>query len=186
MKISPRPASLILTAVFAIVGCHSHPPLTEGAASLTVKIPDFTNDTIPSSFTCDGSDSSPAISWADAPSATQSFAVTTVDTDSPANFVHWVVYDVPAQTHELPESLSKQPSLPDGTRQGRTDFDKIGYGGPCPPGKSPHHYVFTVYAVDSKLTLPANATREALEQALKGHTLAYGQVTAQYTRQPKQ
>lgn len=186
MKISPRPGSLVLFAFAAIAfGCKSHPPLTEGAASITVKIPDFTNDTIPSQFTCDGSDSSPAISWTDAPPATQSFAVTTVDTDAPNNFVHWVVYDVPAQTHELPESLSKQPSLPDGTRQGRTDFDKIGYGGPCPPGKSPHQYVFTVYAVDSKLTLPANATRAALEEALKGHILAYGQVTAQYTRAQK-
>ena len=125
MKISPRPGSLVLFAFVAIAfGCKSHPPLTEGAASITVKIPDFTNDTIPSQFTCDGSDSSPAISWTDAPPATQSFAVTTVDTDTPSNFVHWVVYDVPAQTHELPESLSKQPSLPDGTRQGRTGLAK--------------------------------------------------------------
>src|SRR5262249_11668943 len=123
-------------------------------------------------------------SWVQPPAGTQSFALTVVDTDAPGgSFVHWVLWNLPPQTRQLAQAYPKQDSQPDGARQGVTDFDKSGYGGPCPPGGSPHHYVFTLYAVDKMLDLPTATTRKQLEAALGGHILANGQVTGHYQRQ---
>jgi Raf kinase inhibitor-like YbhB/YbcL family protein len=85
------------------------------------------------------------------------------------------LYNVPSSARSLSEAVPKLEQLPDGSRQEMTDFDKIGYGGPCPPGKSPHRYVFSLYAVDTKLPLPASTTRKQLEKALRGHVLARGE-----------
>jgi Raf kinase inhibitor-like YbhB/YbcL family protein len=95
--------------------------------------------------------------------------------------VHWVLYDLPAEKRELPEGLPKQEQLPDGSRQGQNDYDKIGYVGPCPPAGS-HRYVFALYALDSRLNLPAGATRKQVESALKGHILAHGELIGRYRR----
>jgi Raf kinase inhibitor-like YbhB/YbcL family protein len=95
-------------------------------------------------------------------------------------FVHWIVYDLPAEAREIPEDLPKQEQLPDGSRQGRTDFDKIGYGGPCPPGHSAHRYAFMLYALDSKLGLAAGAKKKQVEKAMKGHILAQGELIGRY------
>ena len=94
----------------------------------------FSNgDTIPKKFTCDGPDVPPQLSWKEAPAATQSFALIMYDPDAPAGtFVHWVLYDLPGNTRELPEGMEKQEQLATGALQGRNDFRKIGYGGPCP------------------------------------------------------
>ncbi len=89
---------------------------------------------------------------------------------------------MPAEKRELPEGMSKQAQLPDGLRQGQNDFDKHGYVGPCPPGKSAHHYVFALYALDSGLNLPAGATRSKVESALKGHVVAHGELIGRYQR----
>jgi Raf kinase inhibitor-like YbhB/YbcL family protein len=78
--------------------------------------------------------------------------------------------------------VPKQEQLPDGSRQGQNDFDKVGYGGPCPPGGSSHRYTFSLYALDSKLNLAPRATRTQLEDAVKGHILARGQLIARYKR----
>jgi Raf kinase inhibitor-like YbhB/YbcL family protein len=91
-----------------------------------------------------------------------------------------VLYDLPAEKRELPEGLPNQAQLPDGSRQGQNDFDKTGYGGPCPPGKSAHRYVFALYALDSRLNLPIGATRKQVEKAMKGHVLAYGELIGRY------
>jgi Raf kinase inhibitor-like YbhB/YbcL family protein len=161
--------------------CHKNGPLVEGQSILEPKIPAFASQTIPSMYTCDGSDVSPAISWGPSPMITNSFALTVVDNDTPFGFVHWVIYNIGMDTHELAQGLPKQASLAN-VSQGLNDFDKVGYSGPCPPGSSPHHYVFTIYALDNRLKLPANATRKQLETAMKGHILAYGQFTAHYQR----
>ena len=76
----------------------------------------------------------------------------------------------------------KQDPLPDGSRQGLNDFDKTGYAGPCPPGSKGHRYVFALYALDSKLNLPTQATRKQVENVMKGHILARGQLTGHYRR----
>jgi Raf kinase inhibitor-like YbhB/YbcL family protein len=167
-----------------LAGCGASTPPGEGTPALELKSANFENgDAIPKVSSCDGTDASPALSWSAPPPETQSFALTLVDIDGPVGpFVHWVLYDVPSQTRALPEGVSKRENLLDGSRQGMTDFGKIGYGGPCPPGKSPHRYVFSLYAVDSRLNLPPGAKKKQLEKALRGHVLAHGELTGHYHR----
>ena len=81
---------------------------------------------------------------------------------------------------KLPEGISKEALLPDGSRQGRNDFDATGYGAPCPPGRSIHHYVFAIYALDSLLELPPKQTRDQVEAAMAGHVLGRGELVARY------
>ena len=89
---------------------------------------------IPKKFTCDGPDTSPQLSWKDAPAQTQTFALIVDDPDAPVGtWVHWVLYNLPANSKELTEGVEKQEQLSNGALQGRNDFRKIGYGGPCPP-----------------------------------------------------
>lgn len=89
---------------------------------------------IPEQFTCDGSNISPALSWTTPPEGTQSFSLIMEDPDAPGRtWVHWVLYDLPATDRELPEGVAPKGTLPSGARQGRNDFGKTGYGGPCPP-----------------------------------------------------
>src|SRR5439155_12662308 len=101
----------------------------------TCALPIFAaNETIPKKFTCDGPDASPKLTWSEPPAKTQSFALIMDDPDAPAGtWVHWVLFDLPAETRELAEGVAKQEQLANGARQGRNDFGKIGYGGPCPP-----------------------------------------------------
>lgn len=140
-------------------------------------------DQIPARFTCNGVGLSPQLAWSAPPAGTASFALMVTDPDAPGRtFVHWVLYDLPAATRSLPEALSVQGQLADGARQGRNDFGDIGYGGPCPPGHSPHHYVFTLYALDAKLNLPVGATRSQVEAAMQGHILAHGELVALFQR----
>ena len=139
--------------------------------------------TIPKKFTCDGPDVSPALTWSGSPSGTQSFGLIADDPDAPAGtWVHWVLYNVPAGTHELAEGVRKDEQLPDGTLQGRNDFRKIGYNGPCPPPGKPHRYFFKLYALDTKLSLKAGSTKSEVESAMQGHILAQGEWLGRYGR----
>src|SRR5437762_9347386 len=114
------------------------------------------SEMIPKRFTCDGPDVSPELSWTEPPAKTQSFALIMDDPDAPAGtWVHWVLFDLPADTRELPESSSRQEHLENGAKQGKNDFGKIGYGGPCPPAGPPHRYFFTLYALDQTTGLKA-------------------------------
>ena len=138
---------------------------------------------IPKKFTCDGADISPELSWTDPPAGTQSFALIADDPDAPAGtWTHWVLYDLRSGTHNLAENVPKVDQLPDGGIQGRNDFRKIGYGGPCPPPGNPHRYFFKLYALDSKTNLKPGASRQELEQAMKSHTLGKTQVIGKYRR----
>ena len=174
----------ILAMASAIsVGCHGSTVLGQGKPDLQLTSPGFANGEIPKKFTCDGDDTSPQLEWVAPPAATQSFALTIIDHDAPVgSFVHWVLYDLPPETRGLPQGVPKQDQLADGSRQGQNDFDKIGYGGPCPPRGSSHRYTFSLYALDSKLNLAPRATRSQLEAAVKGHILARGQLIARYKR----
>ena len=138
---------------------------------------------IPAEFTCDGSDISPALSWSSPPEGTQSFALIVEDPDAPSHtWVHWVLYDLPATERELPEDVEPTGTLPSGARQGRNDFGKIGYGGPCPPSGPAHRYCFRLYALDTRLDLRAGATRAQVERAMRGHVLAQAELTGRYRR----
>jgi hypothetical protein len=139
--------------------------------------------TIPRKFTCEGPDISPALKWSGAPGGTQSYALIADDPDAPVGtWVHWVLYDLPAGTVELAENVPKQEQLPSGALQGRNDFRKIGYGGPCPPPGPAHRYFFKLYALDTKLNLKPGATKAEVEKAMKGHVLAQAELMGKYGR----
>lgn len=165
------------------IGC-TRAASQEGAPTLELSSTSFSGDTIPDKYSsCKGQEEiAPELSWKAPPDQTQSFALIAIDKDSPFgfNFVHWVLYDLPADKRELPEGTPKQEQLPDGSRQGRNDDSKIGYKGPCPPGKSAHRYVFTLYALDTKLNLPAGASKKQVVKAMKGHILASGELIGRY------
>jgi Raf kinase inhibitor-like YbhB/YbcL family protein len=136
---------------------------------------------IPKKFTCDGEDISPALSWTDPPTGTKGLAVIVDDPDAPAGtWVHWVLYDLPAETHNLPEGTPKDRSLPGGAQQGRNDFGKIGYNGPCPPRGTVHRYFFKLYALNSKTGLNPGATKSEFERAMKGHILAQAELIGKF------
>ncbi len=138
---------------------------------------------IPKKFTCDASDVSPQLSWDGAPSGTKTFALIMDDPDAPVGtWVHWVLYSLPGNTKELPEGVEKQEQLSSGALQGRNDFRKIGYGGPCPPPGKPHRYFFKLYALDAHLDLKAGASKTDLERAMKGHILAQAELVGRYGR----
>src|SRR5438067_11609005 len=138
----------------------------------------FTDGTaIPAKYTCDEADVSPPLAWSGAPSGTVSFALIVDDPDAPGGaFTHWVLFNLPASATSLPEGVPTTPQLSGGGVQGQNDFPAIGYGGPCPPAGPPHHYRFTVYALDATLSLSSSATRAQILQAKQGHILAQGQL----------
>jgi Raf kinase inhibitor-like YbhB/YbcL family protein len=105
------------------------------------------------------------------------------DPDAPAGtWVHWVVFNIPANMTELPEGLEKTAQVAGGAFQGRNDFPKIGYNGPCPPPGKPHRYFFKLYALDGVLNLKPGATKAEVERAMKGHLLAETQIMGRYGR----
>ncbi len=151
---------------------------------LELKSPDFSSRaSIPRQFTCDGADISPALAWNGSPGGTRSFALIADDPDAPVGtWVHWVLFDLPANARALPQNVPKQEQLADGSRQGRNDFRKIGYGGPCPPPGKPHRYFFKLYALDTKLNLQPGAAKKDVERAMQGHILAQGEWMGLYGR----
>ena len=158
-------------------------PTSSAQTTLELTSSSIPSSEIPRKFTCDDADTSPALTWGTPPAGTQSLALIVTDPDAPrGSFTHWILYDVPPSTRELQEGVAKQAELPDGSRQGRNDFGNTGYGGPCPPGGSPHRYIFSLYALDSKLNLPPGASRKQVEGAMKGHVLAQGELTGKYHR----
>ena len=138
---------------------------------------------IPRQFTCDGTDLSPALAWSDAPQSAKSFSLIADDPDAPVGtWVHWVLYDVPPELKQLTEGVPKDEQLANGARQGRNDFRRIGYGGPCPPPGAAHRYFFKLYALDAKLNLKAGASKADLEKAMSGHILAQASLMGRYKR----
>jgi Raf kinase inhibitor-like YbhB/YbcL family protein len=138
---------------------------------------------IPSKYTCDGEDVSPLLEWSDLPTDAQTFAIIMDDPDAPVGtWVHWVLYDLPAETRMLPEAVPSGAELPDGSRHGENSWGRTGYGGPCPPS-GVHRYFFKLYALDVALDLDAGATKEELLQAMEGHMLAQTELMGTYTRE---
>jgi Raf kinase inhibitor-like YbhB/YbcL family protein len=125
---------------------------------------------------CNGENFSPALEWTGVPAGTQSLALTIVDPDG-GNWTHWLLFNLPPETTSLPEAVNG----PDIGTKGKNDFGTLGYGGPCPPGGT-HHYIFTLYALDTTLDLQEGAQRKDFETAIKGHILARAQLTGLRTR----
>ena len=151
--------------------------------ALTITSPAFQSGRgIPAACTCDGEDVSPPLRWSGAPAGTQSFALIVEDPDAPrGTWTHWVVYNIPSDEQELPEHLPAREQLPNGTRQGLTDFRCVGYGGPCPPSGT-HRYVFTLYALGVMLPVAPAATKAQLRKAMAGHSLAHAELIGTYQR----
>ncbi len=193
-KISPwrcaiaRPARIcvLLLILFASPALAADPFIL---MSPTIK-PDsvLSSDQVFNGFGCAGRNISPALKWSGEPAGTKSFAVTVYDPDAPtgSGWWHWVVYNIPAQVHELPEGAgdSQGTLLPPGSVQGRTDFGTAGFGGACPPqGDKAHRYVFTVFALKvDRLELPADASAALVGYMLHGHKLGEAKFTAHYGR----
>ena len=148
------------------------------------------NETIPKDHTADGKNVSPAIMWSGAPASTKQFALILDDPDAQfggQNFVHWVVYKIPAAAKGLPAELPMDAALttpPDiaGAIQGLSGFRRPGYRGPAPPPGKPHHYTFTVYALDADLPLAEGLTKADLMKAMEGHIVGQGSLVAIYER----
>jgi Raf kinase inhibitor-like YbhB/YbcL family protein len=140
---------------------------------------------IPQEHTCDGADHSPPISWNVPPEGTQSLALIMHDPDaSSGDYTHWVLFDLPADTTSLETDLPAAAETPIGARQGRNDFGRLGYGGPCPPAGPAHRYVLDLYALEAPLGLPAGATRADVEAAIRSAgVLARATLTGRYGRE---
>ncbi len=175
----------LLLAVPFLAGCRNSGYAIEAASGdvITLSSASLQNGTVPKECTCDGEDQSPVLSWQLPPDGARALTLTVTDPDAPGGtFTHWVLYNLPANTSGLPAGVPRQAQLANGSRQGKTDFGKIGYGGPCPPQGKPHRYVFTLYALDNELDVPAGAPRSLVESAMQGHILARGELTARYGR----
>lgn len=150
--------------------------------SIQISSPAFANGaTIPKKYTCEGEDVSPPLNWGPAPEGTKSFALISEDPDAPSGtWVHWVIYDIPAEVNEFSENIAKSEVVSNGVKQGLNDFEKIGYGGPCPPAGKAHRYFFKIYALDSYINLKSGARKEELIKAIQNHVLAEGQLIGTY------
>jgi Raf kinase inhibitor-like YbhB/YbcL family protein len=144
-----------------------------------LKSSDFSdNNNIPSPFTCDGENISPALNWYDEPAGTRSFVLIMDDPDAPAGvWDHWVLFNIPATTHELPANLTLPPQ---GAQLGKNSWGKMNYGGPCPPDGE-HRYFFKLYALDTILTL-TQPNKSQLEAATNGHILGTATLMGKYKK----
>ena len=185
-------AVLPLAGALALAGgCHRPESSDPGGATtmtITLTSPAFREgETIPKTYTADGDNVSPPLEWGDPPAGTAGFALIADDPDAPrGTWVHWVLFDLPPGERRLDQGVPPGESLPDGARQGKNDFRKVGYGGPSPPPGKPHRYFFKLYALDTRLDgLQPGATRQQLLDAMQGHILAQGQLMCTYGRQKK-
>lgn len=140
---------------------------------------------IPAKYSCDSSDISPDISWKDVPFGTKSFALICDDPDAPfKTWVHWVIFNIPAEKRQLPENTPKESVLSEGAVQAVNDFGKIGYAGPCPPQGKSHRYFFKLYALDGILSFSSDKeiTKNDVLTAMQGHILAEAKIMGIYER----
>jgi len=148
---------------------------------LRLTSPVFTDgSTIPVKFTCSAQPAavSPELNWSDVPKGTVSFTLIVHDLEPHPNkgsedVLHWIAWNIPADATRLPEGVPATADLPDGTRQGKNIRGDIGFRGPCPPPGIPHHYTFELYALDTKLDLPATAKRAEVLSAMDGHIIGH-------------
>ncbi len=161
------------------------------AASFQLTSPAFADGgTLPHStlfngFGVGGENKSPALAWKGAPAGTKSFALTVFDPDAPTGhgWTHWVAFNIPGDAVGLPENAGAEGNT-HGITLGYTDFGTSAYGGAAPPpGDTPHHYLFTLYALDlPKLDLDSKTTIALLRFAIRGHVLGTATLTGRFGR----
>jgi Raf kinase inhibitor-like YbhB/YbcL family protein len=141
------------------------------------------NEWIPVRYTADGDDMSPPLRWSDIPEGVVEYALIADDPDAPrGTFTHWVIYGIPGSYDHLDDGVTQVSELDNGAMQGKNSAGGIGYMGPSPPKGKPHRYIFTVYALDAKLDLPAGITKDELKKAIQGHIISEGKLTGLYGR----
>jgi Raf kinase inhibitor-like YbhB/YbcL family protein len=171
-----------MTCILLLVGCNAQDtaPASDGGNEMTIQITSTAfneGGKIPRLYTCDDQNVSPPLTWSSVPTNTVSLALIMDDPDAPSGtWVHWVLYNLPPDTTSLGQGKNG------GGTEGKNDFNRIGYGGPCPPRGSNHRYYVKLYALDSKLDLKPGASKAQLENAMKGLILAQGQLMGRYGR----
>jgi Raf kinase inhibitor-like YbhB/YbcL family protein len=187
---------LFLLCALSVPGCGGEQRPVDDPTRLTIRLTSQSfaeGGTIPREFTCDGADRSPPLEWSGVPESALALVLLCEDPDAPAGiWTHWVLIDLPAELRSLEAgagtppaprletvSAAKGPELT--LRQGKNDFGKIGYGGPCPPSGT-HRYFFRLYALDKRTDLDQGTTRTAVLKAIEGHVLAEGRLMGRYTR----
>ena len=170
----------IWLAVFIMATAVSDARGKEGRKMADMKLgsPAFVdNGAIPAQYTCDGRDVNPPLLIENVPAAARSLALIVDDPDAPAGmWVHWVVWNIDPKSVEIGEN-----SVPPGAAQGKNDWRRNSYGGPCPPSGA-HRYFFKLYALDTSLSLGAGTTKADLEKAMQGHVIAQAQLIGIYKR----
>ena len=156
--------------------------------ALSINSPDFASGgEIPSAHTCEGEDISPELMWSGSPAEAVTLALVVDDPDAPdpaapqRTWVHWVVYDIPPDTPGLPRD-ARRHGLPAGAREGRNDWQRAGWGGPCPP-RGRHRYFFRLFALDEQLGDRGELTKAELERAMTNHVLATAELVGTYEKQ---
>jgi len=168
--------------IVLLAGCKAKDaaPASEGGMDMTIQITSIAvaeGGKIPRIYTCDDQNVSPPLSWTGVPTTTMSLALIMDDPDAPSGtWVHWVTYNLPPDLSSLEQGKTGL-----GT-DGKNDFNRQGYGGPCPPRGSTHRYYIKLYALDTRLDLKPGATKPQVEIAMRGHILAQGQLMGKYGR----
>jgi Raf kinase inhibitor-like YbhB/YbcL family protein len=183
--LKPGPASAAFSALTLVAMLACGPAFAEGIMKLTSSA--FgENQSIPKLYTCEGKDVSPPLAWSGVPANAKTLALIVDDPDAPdpaaprMTWVHWVLYNIPASATALPEGVTAG-GLPKGALEGTNDWQRTGYGGPCPPiGR--HRYFHKLYALDAVLPDLKKPSKAALEQALKGHIIAQAQLIGTYQK----
>jgi Raf kinase inhibitor-like YbhB/YbcL family protein len=171
------------TGILLLIICVFLGPVVKNsiAAQMNLECNAFSNgDTIPVRYTCNGTNISPPMKWRNLPKGTRSLALICYDPDAPSGtWTHWVYYNIPPKKNRLAEHIQKMEYLPDGSIQGKNDFGKTGYDGPCPP-YGIHRYYFKLFAIDTVLNLPGNISRETLLRTIRGHIIGEAELMARY------
>ena len=187
----PLLAAAITAAALVGLACSQEDPepipepeVTETTMTMEITSSAFTQgSSIPAQYSCDSDDISPKLSWSGVPEGTQSIAVIMDDPDAPGGtWVHRVIYGISPDDDGLPEGVPPSDTLEGGAMQGKNDFGKTGYGGPCPPRGGPHRYFFKLYALDAEPKLGPGATKADLLREMNGSILAQGELMGTYTR----
>jgi Raf kinase inhibitor-like YbhB/YbcL family protein len=191
---APRMVTVLssLATLFALVlaGCGQSPTPTsvveEGGQAMAFEVMSSAfaqGEPIPVKYTCDGDDISPPLAWGDPQEGVESFTLINDDPDAPVGtWVHWVLFNLPADARSLPERVPPDAELPDGSRHGQNSWRRLGYGGPCPPSGT-HRYFFKIYALDTSLQLEPGADKKQVLEAMAGHILAEAELMGVYSRQ---
>jgi len=162
-------------------GAAGEPEIPKGVPTMQLTSTAFKeSEAIPEVHGYENKNLSPPLKWTDVPAEAKSLALICDDPDAPrGTWVHWVLFNIPPDTRELPSSLAGKVDVP-GAIQGKNDFKKLGYGGPAPPSGT-HRYYFKLYALDKIVDLKEGATKDELVKAMKEHIVAQGQLMGRFS-----